>query len=124
MSHTIVYNSEEHIIELKVLGRLTMGEIREIIPQMVSTIKEKDCFSIVSDYREAELNLSTIDIYEVPKMISIALGEFDGFRLKRALVVTKDLKDFHFFDTVSFNQGQNVKLFQDIVEAKKWLSNK
>jgi hypothetical protein len=29
--------------------------------------------------------------------------------------------NYRFFETVTLNAGQNIRLFQDIDEAKKWL---
>jgi hypothetical protein len=40
----------------------------------------------------------------------------------RAIVVAKDLDDYAFFELVSKNQGQRVKIFKDIDEAKRWLA--
>ena len=123
MSHTIIYNPELHVIEMKVHGFLTLHEIKELISESTEIASVKNCFLWLNDFREAELNLDTLEIYEIPKIISDIQSSsgLDKFKFKRALVVAKDLKDFSFFETVSFNQAQNVKLFQDIDEAKKWL---
>jgi len=45
----------------------------------------------------------------------------DFYHLKRALVTTKFLKDFKFFETVSLNRGQNARVFDNIDEAQSWL---
>jgi hypothetical protein len=44
--------------------------------------------------------------------------------VKRAVVVAKDIRDFQFYETVTIDSGQNIKLFQDMDEAKKWLLKK
>ena len=126
MSHTTTYNSETHVIETKVQGNLILAEAKEIISKIVHVAKENSCFLCLSDYREAEISLSTVEIYDVPKIIS-DISASQGLRaadFKRAIVVKKDLKNFRFFETVTLNSGQNAKLFQDIDEAKKWLSEK
>jgi hypothetical protein len=80
----------------------------------------------LSDYREAELDLSVVELYDVPRIISreSASQGLLANKFKRAIVVKRDLQDFSFFETVTLNSGQNAKLFQDLDEAKKWLSNR
>ena len=126
MSHTIIYNSESHVIEIKVQGKLTVDEIREITSEIAQIAVAKNCFLCLSDLREARLNLSTLELYELPQIISdmLASAGVNVHGFKRALVVAKDLENFRFFETVTSNRSQNARLFQDIDEAKKWLSEK
>jgi hypothetical protein len=74
---------------------------------------------LLNDLRGVERHLSLLDIYNLPKMS----GEF-GFppRTKRAFVFSEDAKDYQFFETVSVNRGQLVKIFEDIDEALAWLT--
>ena len=126
MSHTVAYNSEAHLIETRVQGILTMEEAKEIISEIIQAGKSSNCYLCLSDYREAELDLSVIELYNVPRIIareSAAQGLLAN-KFKRAIVVKRDLKDFYFFETVTLNSGQNAKLFEDIDEAKKWLSDR
>jgi hypothetical protein len=37
-------------------------------------------------------------------------------------LAAKGIEDFKFFETVTFNQAQNAKLFFNMNEARKWLS--
>jgi len=77
----------------------------------------------LADYTEAILQLSTLEIYELPQIASEA-GASSGIQLhelKRALVVKDDLNDYQFFETVTINKGQNAKMFHDIDQAKQWL---
>jgi hypothetical protein len=126
MSFTTIYNSETHFIETIVQGNLALNEAKEIISKIIQVAKENGCFLCLSDYREAEIKLSTFEIYAVPKIISdiSASQGIPADKFKRALIVKKDLENFYFLETVTLNSGQNAKLFQDIDEAKKWLSEK
>ena len=67
--------------------------------------------------------MTTSEIYNLPKLLSdiTALEGLSATIFKRALVVKKNLEDFHFFETVTLNHMQNVRLFQDVDEAKRWL---
>jgi hypothetical protein len=124
--HTITYNAEEHIIEMKAQGSLTMDEASEIISDMIKFVKERDCHFILSDYREAKLDLSILEIYGLPKMISTLLAdsELSAHKIKRALVVEQNSKNFKFFETVTLNNMQWAKLFVAIDKAKQWLLEK
>ena len=126
MSHTIIYNSEEHAIESKIQGDFTLDTAKEIMAEFALIAKEKDCVLFLSDYSEATLKLSTMEIHGLPKIILdiFASSGLDVRRFRRALVATKDLKDYLFFETVTANRGQNTKVFYDVDEAKKWLYKK
>ena len=126
MPHTVTYNSETHVVETKASGNLTLDEAKELISDIGQVCVENNCFLCLSDYREATLKLSTLDIYSIPRLLSKILASMGlpANRVKRAVVVAKNIEDFEFYETVTLNSGQNIKLFQDMDEAKKWLLSK
>jgi hypothetical protein len=126
MLHTITYNSDLGIVEIKFQENVIWKEVKEILWQSAQIAKEQNCFLFLSDFREATLNLSTLELYELPKILSgiFASSEIPAYKLKRAFVVAKDLKDYSFFETVNVNRGYRHKMFEDISEAKKWLLEK
>ena len=127
MPHTINYNPEEHIIEVKVQGTVNLDEFKEIFSQATQLAKEIECFHILSDFREAmTIKLSTWEIYDMPKILSgiSTPAGISASRFKRAIVIAlKDTADTKFAETVTKNQGQNAMIFQDVDEAKKWLED-
>jgi hypothetical protein len=52
MSHTVIYNSELHIVESKLHGDMTLGEVKEIIAKIAQMAKEKDCRLIFTDFTD------------------------------------------------------------------------
>ncbi|HMY68446.1 MAG TPA: hypothetical protein PL163_17495, partial [Leptospiraceae bacterium] len=76
-----------------------------------------------NDYRDASVKLSTLEIYELPQMIAKIAASFgtDARRIRRALIVSKESEDYHFYETVSANNSQKEKLFLDPEEARHWL---
>ena len=123
MPHTIIYNSELDIVESKLQGDMTLGEVEEIVTKIAKTAKEHDCRLIFTDFRKVSRKLSILQIYELPdriKNIFIALG-INVLLYKRANVVAKDLDDYVFHENVMVNRGQNEKVFTDIDKATKWL---
>ena len=126
MTHTIFYNPDTKTIEIKFQGDITLNEVKELYSESMQVAKQQNCFVFLSDYREATMKLSTLEIFDLPKILSeiFATSEIPSYKLKRALVVEKDLEDYRFFEVVTSNRGQTTKIFQDIAEAEEWLSNK
>ena len=91
---------------------------------ILSAVKKHQCYRILVDYRGIELIGTVTKIYDVPKKVSKALSKA-GLRshaIKRALVVSGYIEGFRFLETVSITRGQPLRIFQDIDEAKKWLT--
>jgi len=126
MPHTIIYNSEERVIEIKIHGNISFREMKEIITEAAQTVKAENCFLVLNDMREASLKLSMLEIYQLPKILTdiFAALELNAYKLKRALVAANGLKDYSFFETVASNRSQHVKYFLDMDEARKWLFEK
>ena len=123
MPHTIIYNSELHIVESKLQGDMTSGEVDEIITKTAKIAKEKDCRLIFTDLTEVSRKLSILEIYELPDRIKTIFTSF-GIHVsiyRRANLVAKDLDDYIFHENVMVNRGQNEKVFTDIEKARKWL---
>ncbi len=127
MSHTIHYKPEAHIIEVKVEGVVNRDKFREIFSQGVKLAKEKKCFLFLNDFREATIEMSTMDLFNLPEVlsrISASLG-IQANSLRRALVVAPEsTRDASFAEDVTVNRGQHAKFFHDVEVAKKWLLGK
>jgi len=124
MAHTLFYNSELHILELKIDGEFSLEETRQILPEVAGLMKEHDCFRILSDLREARVKVSTLEIYYMPQNIANALESVDisVYTVKRAALVSDELiPDGKFLEDVSVNRSQKFKLFLDESEAREWL---
>jgi len=126
MTHTIIYNLETCFIESKIQGEMIFKEVKEIITEFVAIVKEKGCRLLLSDYREATLKLSTMEIYQIPKMTldAFTAQELNARKLKRALIAARDVGDYLFYETVAANSGLPTKIFHDIDEGKIWLLEK
>jgi hypothetical protein len=123
MSHTIFYNPELHIVESKLQGDMTIGEVDEFVTKIAQITKEKDCRLIFTDFREVSRKLPMWQIYELPNRLKNIFAAFDinVSLYKRANVVAKDLEDYIFHENVMVNRGQNEKVFTDIDTAMGWL---
>jgi hypothetical protein len=69
------------------------------------------------------MHLSTLEIYALPKIIAdiaTSLG-INVYKIKRAVVASSDSDDLRFKENVTVNQGQHLRIFQNIDQARKWL---
>ncbi len=126
MSHTIMYNSEERIIEIKIQGDLFLNEVKEIITEVAQTTKAQNCFLSLHARREATVKLSMLEIYGLPKILTDIYASFElsVYKANRALVAGNGLKDYSFFENVALNRALHIKYFLDMDEARQWLFEK
>jgi hypothetical protein len=55
MTHTVIYNSELHIVESKLQGDMTLGEVDEIVTKTAKIAKEKDCRLILTNFGDLRI---------------------------------------------------------------------
>lgn len=123
MPHIVIYNPELRIIESKLIGDMTLGEVDEFITKIAEITNVKDCHLIFIDFREVSQKLSILEIYQLPDRIKNIFNSFGAnvSLCKRANVVASDLDDYIFHENVMVNRGQIEKVFTDIDQAKRWL---
>jgi hypothetical protein len=126
VTYSVTYDPLEKIITIAHQGIVNAAYVKEVVEKTVQLVIENQCFKILSDFRKAKLGLSIVGMLETQKLIGQALDAKDipTYKVRRALLVRKiNLfnKDFSFFETVSVNRAQNVKLFSDPEKALEWL---
>lgn len=78
MTHKITFNPETGIVEAKVEGTVNKNELKEIQSEVLGIAVEKGIFLYLADYREATVNLSTVEIYKLPALLSKATTALGG----------------------------------------------
>lgn len=124
MAHnSITYDSANGLILIVLRGAIDKAAIDETRAEAARLAKQWNCFNVLADLREAGSAVSTMDIFELPQSTAelLAAQGLSVHRFKRALVVGREIGDPTFFEAVSFNRGQNVRLFLDMEAAKQWL---
>ncbi|MCK4537180.1 MAG: hypothetical protein KAV42_00140 [Candidatus Krumholzibacteria bacterium] len=121
MPCSITYNPETECILVSVEGEFDLALFDSMAAEVARCIDENDCRLILNDLRHASLTEHVAGIYSMPEH---ALKEGIGRGVKRALVVSGTLSEFWFLETVFLNQGNIVKLFNKIDDAKRWLFEK
>ena len=118
MPYEIKYDSEGNCLMCRMFGEITYSILPTFASDADDLLGKHDCHLLLNDLREADLQLSTLDLHEIPKLLS----QFDHIAFcKRALVVSGNMDDYQFFETVSVNRGDNVKIFRSFDEAEQWL---
>lgn len=126
MSYTITYNESGYFI-LVGEGNATLKELREAIISGSPLVKERNCFRVLSDFRNLKLGLSVIDIFSIPALQAALSKEFDTpLRLfRRAVLIPEaDYEKYKFFENVAVNRSHIVKIFIDEERAVSWLLQK
>ena len=123
VDHTVTYNKDLGYILTTFQGELDKSMVTEIINKALDLCAEHNCNLILSDYRNVKLELSTLNIYDVPNIILKEASKRDIaiHRVKRSMILKQESSDLQFFENVSFNRGQNVRIFYDFEEAQSWL---
>jgi len=120
MTIRVVYDRDTDCILTSVTGPLDKEVALALFTEIGRVAMESQCMRVLSDLREAKIDASTSDIYQMAQ----SLGNTQITKaFKRAIVVSRDEEDYAFWETVCFNQGfQNVKILRDYDEAQQWIA--
>lgn len=123
MSFQVTYHEGENYIESFLEEDFNWSVMERMVPRISKWVNEKNCTRILLDFRGGNLDLPTLKIYLMPERLGEEFKKY-GVRLldlKRAMVIKGNDRDYHFLETVSRNNSQNLHLFLDKGDAKKWL---
>jgi hypothetical protein len=117
------YNEDEGIIETRLTDDITNKDVLRFIDDMIQLTIKYDCFAWLVDYTNARYKLSTMQIFDLPTEVFKKMDMLGDkkYRIKRAIIRINDNADFAFLENVANNRGQNLLVFSNRNEAKKWL---
>jgi len=123
MSISITKHEEKSWIEINVKGELGVQTAEEIIRLAIQSLSEANYQRLLTDTREADPILSIWDYYRLAGFIAkkVKDTELKPGSIRRAHVGRQGWKELQFFETVLFNRGQVMKLFNDREKAIEWL---
>jgi hypothetical protein len=121
MSFTVEYDQENRCLISRLTGPMDTEEMGKYSRAIVLTGQEHSCKCLLNDMSQAELDLTTIDIFYLPKTLEAAGIDRSW---KRAILFAKDFPSFRFVETRMINEGQLVRIFQDHDAAIEWLVSK
>lgn len=118
MAFDIRYDSEQACIFVRFTGRISMPIVRKYVEELLPLLEETGCRRLLSDCTEADINLTSTDIMQFPK---IAAASPLTAQLKRAVVATPGTSGFELYETLSKVMNQRLRVFQTRDEALEWL---
>jgi hypothetical protein len=123
MGFQLSYDEDHKIVISRVTEVFDWSVIEKMVPEMTKIIKEHECRHVIMDFRQAEFPITVSKIYMTPEKLFTEFMKYgiDIRRLHRAFLLKKHDESFHFFETVSINQSQTVRIFYDEKEAVLWL---
>ncbi len=124
MPFEISHDTNNHMIFGKFSGVIKLEILREYVVEMKKFCNPGSIQRIMTDYREAQINLSTLELFQLPERhdrLLMSMG-FNVHRIKRAILYDpQDSASATFFETVALNRGHMVKIFTDENKAREWL---
>jgi len=112
ISHQPGYVLVERLPDYEVV----FDEMPEFLAEMSAFCDEVDCRKVLLLGPKTNVNLSTLDLYDLGERIA-------GTRLQIAMVESHDASDAdeEFLETVVFNRGGPIQFFANQDDAKHWL---
>ena len=122
MSYSIAYDPSG-MITLRFDGLLALQVALDATADVVPVAKEKGCFKVLTDTREATVKLSMVEVYNLPNLIAeiVSAAGLQVYQFKRAMVISPRQELLPFFENVSRNRFHKLELFHTIESAEQWL---
>jgi hypothetical protein len=122
MSNSIVYDPSSGLICVTLVGAVDKQMMNDLTMQTLRLVQQHSCFRVLADLRQASSAVSTLDLFQRARETAQHVSATNiPSSYKRALVVGDNVEDPRFFETVSQNREQQVRIFHDMEEAKRWL---
>ena len=118
MKYNVKYDRENKYVKAIIEDEIELEPLKQYISDIADILKKYNCHKVLNDLRIASVNMNILEIDDIPEL-SLQFGIHAD--VKRALVVSDDFKKFNFFESTCHNQNQNVKIFNNYLEAEKWL---
>jgi hypothetical protein len=120
----VAYSPEEKIVQAKGYGPMTLALLTPMVSQALTIAAQTGVNRFLYDHQEATFIGSTMQIYELPRILS----ELGFSRAARVALLAPpggpSQKDLDFFSTRMFNCGYQARLFAERSEALHWLQER
>lgn len=106
-------------IRTKVDGTLSLDASRKLLVSIASLIEEQSDYHVLVDTREAQVALSTADLYELG--VAIASLPAIAHSMTAILAPLSEEERARFLELVAQNRGARVRVFTSFEEAITWI---
>ncbi len=122
MSHKLRFDADLGIVYILFEGPQRVNSIYKGFSEAILVAESIESFRLLSDFSEATLELSTLEIYSLPDTLSSCKpGASPWLHRYRHAIVAIASDDFRFMETMLNNRSQVAELFQTLPEAEIWL---
>jgi hypothetical protein len=127
LTHEVFEPGKDYLL-LSSDGDISLDVLPDFAPRIAIAIQHHNCMRLVEDLRNSAFNLDTNGIIETQKYQADFLTDrgIPFTKVKRAIVVNEDRinpDDIAFFEQLSVNNGQKVKVFTDLYKAIEWITS-
>ncbi|HOW43328.1 MAG TPA: hypothetical protein P5110_02410 [Candidatus Omnitrophota bacterium] len=113
----VYYDQQNNCLRGVFKGQVDHMQVGAYVKEVYSKATRKN-ERLLSDFREAQVDLAEIEIVSIREMIrNIGIDQ----SWKRAIVVSQKMELFKFFEVLCNNYGDKVRAFSDMDEALAWL---
>ena len=119
MPFEIIYHEKEDFVESRFTGPITRTLTRDYVEALLPVLESTGCKRVLNDSINAKLQLSSIDIMQLPKMA--AGSPLTAGLERRAAVAAEGSSGYEMYETLSKIQGQHLRMFTDREQAIEWL---
>lgn len=125
MSHKLRFDADQGIVHIQYEGPQNVETIFKGFSEAIVVAESIDGFRILSDFRDATLELSTLQIYSLPDTLSACKPESSPWlhKYRHAVLANVD-DDYRFMVTMFNNRSQTAELFESVVDAENWLQSR
>lgn len=119
MEITVHYDEEHDCLVGILKGTMDTVAIKAYSEEVMKVASSHTCRKLLTDMREAEVAMCKGEIYYLAGILDdVGLDQ----SWQRAIVMSKQHKDYEFYERVSGSQGFTVKIFSDPEQAFSWLT--
>jgi hypothetical protein len=119
----IEYWQKEHILYAEISGPIYLDTLKRFASEIIVSLSINNVTRVLMDYRDATLEVSILDIYELPNILK-KLGYSPGIQIAVVYSEASEKKEsFLFYENVLRNAGFVHRVFTDLLESLAWLKN-
>jgi hypothetical protein len=120
----VTYDEKHDLVVLAYGGVIDVDTVREAAVIAADTAFRQDTTRILVDCRDVDLAMSAEDLEYLPIAIAKALSRqgIPVSALRRAVVFARDWEDYVAIEAATAGQGQHMRVFESLDEAKAWLA--
>jgi hypothetical protein len=112
---------KEHILYAKTSGPINLDAMKQFASGIIAALSVNNATRVLTDYRDANLEVSILDIYEWPNILK-KLGYSPGIQIAVVYSEASEKKEvFLFYENVLRNAGFVHRVFTDLLESLAWL---